>query len=190
MISGPLKRDLVMSADIRGSKGHSPLYLLRLINCHSYSSHSPQRRYEIRKKSSELAATCTASVVDLNSSGAVGLYSDGLFADNDISSTCSAAINATIACDPYLLALTEADSFGALNDTSLQSSICRVSCGGSLTEYHNKVTTACAQDPQPWNGVPAVWAGDAIWATYNRTCLKDPSTGKWCSGITIPELLP
>lgn len=102
--------------------------------------------------------------------------------DNAVSTACSTAINASISCDPYLVALTEADSFGAINDTALQSSMCAASCGSALSSYHDSVSIACASDPQPWHGIPAVWAGDAVWATYNRTCLKDPKTGEYCSG--------
>ncbi|KAL8862689.1 MAG: hypothetical protein Q9178_001187 [Gyalolechia marmorata] len=109
------------------------------------------------------------------------LYAGGLFLDNVVSSQCSSAINAQISCDPYLISLTSADSFGALNDTSLQASICTDTCGQALSTYHKVVTTACAQDLQPWDGLPAEWAGDAIWATYNRTCLKD-SSGHYCGG--------
>ena len=109
------------------------------------------------------------------------LYAGGLFADNVISSQCSSAINARISCDPYLIALTSADSFGALNDTALQASICTATCSEALSSYHRAVTTACARDLQPWDGFPAEWAGDAAWATYNRTCLKD-ATGQYCGG--------
>ncbi|KAL8671163.1 MAG: hypothetical protein Q9168_004340 [Polycauliona sp. 1 TL-2023] len=107
------------------------------------------------------------------------LYGGGLFTDNDISSKCSSAISAQISCDPYLIALTSADSFGALNDTTVQASICTDTCGQALSSYHKAVIAACVQDLQPWDGLPAEWAGDAVWATYNRTCLKD-LTGQYC----------
>ncbi|KAL8918130.1 MAG: hypothetical protein Q9172_005557 [Xanthocarpia lactea] len=103
------------------------------------------------------------------------LYAGGLFLDNVVSSQCSSAINAQISCDPYLISLTSADSFGALNDTSLQASICTDTCGEALSTYHKVVTTACAQDLQPWDGLPAEWAGDAIWATppHTRIMVRD-----------------
>ena len=114
--------------------------------------------------------------------GQLNLYSDGLFTDNVISSQCSTAISAQISCDPYFVALTSADSFGAINDTALQASMCMTSCGTALSSYHYAVSAACAQDPQPWDGLPAVWAGDAVWATYNRTCLKNPDGDGYCGG--------
>ena len=112
----------------------------------------------------------------------LNLYSEGLFNDNDISSQCSTAIAAEISCDPSLVALTSADSFGAVGDSTLQESMCTTSCGTALSTYHDAVSKACAKDPQPWDGLPAVWAGDAVWATYNRTCLKDPNGGGYCGG--------
>ena len=112
----------------------------------------------------------------------LNLYSDGLFNDNDISSQCSTAITAEISCDPSLVALTSADSFGAVGDSALQESLCTTSCGTALSTYHDAVSKACAKDLQPWDGLPAVWAGDAVWATYNRTCLKDPNGGGYCGG--------
>ena len=118
----------------------------------------------------------------------LNLYAEGLFAENTISTKCASAIDTQVPCDPYLVSLTSADSFGALNDTSLQTSICTDTCGEALSSYHNAVTVACAQDPQPWDGLPAEWAGDAVWATYNRTCLKD-STGQYCGGKRAQEVL-
>lgn len=110
------------------------------------------------------------------------LFVDGTQAILDISQGCTTALNATINCDPYLQQLVSDDYYGSLNNATLQNSVCAASCGTSLKSYHTAVATACANDPQPWDGVPAVWAGDVIWAAYNQTCLKDPTTGAYCVG--------
>lgn len=100
----------------------------------------------------------------------------------DLSQACIAALNATITCDPYIQQLVATDYYGSLGNASLQNSVCGAACGTSLASYHAHVVAACSSDPQPWPGVPAIWAGDAVWATYNRTCLKDPATGLYCVG--------
>ncbi|KAH9478590.1 LysM domain-containing protein [Psilocybe cubensis] len=123
------------------------------------------------------------------------LFVDGTQAVSDISQGCTTALNATINCDPYLQQLVSDDYYGSLNNATLQNSVCAASCGISLKSYHNTVASACANDPQPWDGVPAVWAGDVIWAAYNQTCLKDPTTGAYCvdqiasSGDTDQDIL-
>ncbi|PPQ88791.1 hypothetical protein CVT25_010476 [Psilocybe cyanescens] len=108
------------------------------------------------------------------------LFVNGTQSTTDISQGCITALNATINCDPYVQQLVSADYYGSLNNATLQNSVCAALCGTSLKSYHNAVATACTSDPQPWDGVPAVWAGDVIWATYNQTCLKDPTTGAYC----------
>lgn len=110
------------------------------------------------------------------------LFPDGTHSTATLSQGCNTALNATITCDSYLQQLVSNDYYGSLNNATLQGSVCSAACGTSLSLYHRSVTTACASDPQPWPGVPAVWAGDAIWAMYNRTCLKDPATGRYCIG--------
>lgn len=77
--------------------------------------------------------------------------------------------------------LATVDYYGPIGNDILQESLCDASCGSSLASYHNEVQQACAGDPEPWDGVPAVWVGDIIWSTYNRTCLKDETTGEFCT---------
>ncbi|KAI4161591.1 MAG: hypothetical protein LQ342_004732 [Letrouitia transgressa] len=66
-------------------------------------------------------------------------------------------MNASIACDPYLLSLAATNFYGTLNDVNLQNTICASACGSSLSTYHNSVQTACKNDLDPWDNVPAVY---------------------------------
>ncbi|PKX91129.1 LysM peptidoglycan-binding domain-containing protein [Aspergillus novofumigatus IBT 16806] len=113
--------------------------------------------------------------------GQINLYQYGLNSSATLSAACSNALEATLQCDPYLYTLATIDHFGPLGNDTFQDQLCQSACGTSLTMYHNTVSEQCAKDPQPWDGIPAVWAGDILWATYNRTCLKDPKTGLYCT---------
>ncbi|GFF42111.1 autolysin [Aspergillus udagawae] len=113
--------------------------------------------------------------------GQINLYQYGLNSSATLSAACSNALEATLQCDPYLYTLATIDHFGPLGNDTFQDQLCQSTCGTSLTTYHNSVSEQCAKDPQPWDGIPAVWAGDILWATYNRTCLKDPKTGVYCT---------
>ncbi|TFK33710.1 hypothetical protein BDQ12DRAFT_670041 [Crucibulum laeve] len=104
------------------------------------------------------------------------LFPNSTHSTANLSQGCITVLNATINCDSYIQQLVLNDYYGSLSNVTLQDSVCSAACSMSLGSYHNGAVTACASNPQPWPGVPAVWAGNAIWALYNRTCLKDPTT--------------
>ena len=116
------------------------------------------------------------------------LFPNGTHSTASLSQGCTTALNATINCDPYIQYLVSNDYYGTLGNATLQNSVCSAGCGASLASYHSNVAVACAKDPQPWPGVPALWSGDVIWATYNRTCLKDPATGAYCVGMFVTRI--
>ena len=107
---------------------------------------------------------------------------DTISSSVNLSTQCTNALTSSVACDPYLLQLSQSDYYGSLGDDSLQSSLCITSCGTSLVSYHTSVISSCANDAQPWLGIPAQTYGDLLWSTYNLTCLKDTGTGEWCNG--------
>ena len=115
------------------------------------------------------------------------LFPNGTHSTANLSQGCTTALNAVINCDPYIQYLVSNDYYGSLGNTTLQSSVCAAGCGASLASYHANVALACTSDPQPWLGIPAFWTGDVIWATYNRTCLKDPATGAYCVGMSASQ---
>jgi hypothetical protein len=134
--------------------------------------------------SAGLAAAKPTPVLSFISSAMaqLSLYSSGIFNDSVISAGCTSALKGVLACDPYWVELTSADLYTSLGDNSTQDALCSSACKTSLATYHNTVASACAHDPNPWSGIPATWASDAIWSTFNRTCLKDPSSNIYCTG--------
>ncbi|KAK1751404.1 hypothetical protein QBC47DRAFT_434461 [Echria macrotheca] len=111
--------------------------------------------------------------------------------DNQLSAGCQGALLADVACDPYLLQLTNTDSYGSLNGTgnNYYTTVCTAACKTALTNYIANVSSHCSADPQPFNGYPATWQGTAVFASYNMTCLKDSSTGQFCQDYfaTLPD---
>lgn len=65
----------------------------------------------------------------------------------------------------------------------MQDALCDPRCGVSLANYHSDVSSACASDVQPFDGLPATYFGDVAAATYNLTCLTDSSTGEYCTDV-------
>lgn len=106
-----------------------------------------------------------------------------------LSQLCVAAMEASLSCDPYLQLLANQDYYGSMEDSSLQTSICNPACGSALSSYHASVTSACRSDPQPWQGLPAEWYGDMLWAAYNQTCLMDRTSDFYCNGGLAFQIL-
>jgi hypothetical protein len=105
---------------------------------------------------------------------------DSIDPDQPLSSACSNALAANITCPDFLLGYVGLNSF--LSSDTTTSLICDLDCTNSIKDYHYDVAAACANDMQPWAGIPATYWGDVVWGYTNRTCLKDPGTGDYCSG--------
>lgn len=99
----------------------------------------------------------------------------------ELSTACVTALESTVSCDAYLDTIATLDLYGNYS-SDLQQTLCSSACGVSLAAYHNSVISSCAKDPQPWQGVPPEFYGNAAWAAWNTTCLKDTKTGLFCSG--------
>ena len=130
-----------------------------------------------------VALLTTSSVAQLTAAPLSFFPNDTLTTSTIISSACLDALNASVACDAYIYQLATADTYYTLGNSSMQQSICQPSCGTALSNYRSSVTSSCASDPMPWDGIPATYLVDFVWAYYNGTCLKDPTTGQWCIGI-------
>jgi hypothetical protein len=123
-----------------------------------------------------LAATAIektqAQIILYNSTAAIN-------STQPLSVGCQNALMSNISCPIELLYFAgEGDLMATDNVTVPQ--ICTSSCTENLASYHNNVSTACAQDPQLWSGIPATWPGDVMWAYANRTCLMNTTTGQYC----------
>ncbi|KAJ5951266.1 uncharacterized protein N7479_009679 [Penicillium vulpinum] len=111
----------------------------------------------------------------------IDLYEYGINATALISDGCTSALRKELDCDPFLVTLSMSDYFGQVGNETFQDQLCDDGCGNALEAYHSSVKQQCAGDVEPWDGVPAVWAGDVLWSTWNRTCLKDPKTNTYCT---------
>jgi hypothetical protein len=115
----------------------------------------------------------------------IDLYEYGTNATASISDGCTSALTKELNCDPYLFTLSMSDYFGPVGNETFQDQLCDEGCGRALEAYHSSVEQQCAGDIEPWDGIPAVWAGDVLWSTRNRTCLKDPKTNTYCTGTFL-----
>ena len=96
-----------------------------------------------------------------------------------LSSNCVSAIESTVQCDQYLQLSSQVDEYGADNIT--QAYVCTANCASSLQSYISNAEAACAGQPPAWDGLPHSYYGKVLQATYNTTCLKDPTTGQYCT---------
>lgn len=99
----------------------------------------------------------------------------------NVSSSCAAAIMDVVQCEGYLLTLITDDYYGPFGNQTLQDQLCDPACGISLAQYQSTVASACALDPQPYQGLPATYFGDVAYATYNLTCLQDTASSQYCT---------
>ncbi|KAK9646497.1 hypothetical protein HCH54_005237 [Aspergillus fumigatus] len=113
----------------------------------------------------------------------INIYEYGTNATAAISDGCNAALSKVLDCDPYLFSLSTTDYFGPISNDTFQDQLCVDSCRTSLETYHNAVQQQCANDPPPWDGIPAVWVGDILRSTFNRSCLTDPASGNYCTNV-------
>lgn len=126
------------------------------------------------------------SLLWVHSSNGLGQYffnnTDFVNQVASISSACSTAMQASIACDPYLRDVMTSDYYGPVGTAKHQDSFCSPSCGNGLSTYRSAVLGACSKDPDPLPGLPATHWVDSATAAWTQLCLKDSSTGDYCVG--------
>lgn len=76
----------------------------------------------------------------------------------------------------------QSDWYGSLNNVTYQDRLCNQTCGTAFQKYRAKVASTCVNDPEPFQGIPATYWIDAARSAYNTFCLKDSSTGEYCTG--------
>ena len=96
--------------------------------------------------------------------------------------TCISALTEVIRCDPLTKEFMIPKMRGSPGDKNKTDSVCDAGCGQDLKKYFDGVTIACA-GYQISDALPAM-RGGRIWAGYNETCLKNPTTGQYCNGKT------
>jgi hypothetical protein len=97
-----------------------------------------------------------------------------------LTSTCITALTGVIKCDSYLLRFQQPSIHGSLDNATLTDSVCDAACGTSLKSWFDTVSLSCSG--QNITGALPTKVGGYIYQGYNETCLKDPTTGDYCSG--------
>lgn len=90
-------------------------------------------------------------------------------------------MQASLDCDPYLTYVMTSNYWGSMHNETLQDEFCRTTCGTDLDKYVQNVQTACENDPDPLPGYPAGYWGESASAAWSQMCLKDSSTGEYCT---------
>ncbi|GAA91092.1 carbohydrate-binding module family 50 protein [Aspergillus luchuensis CBS 106.47] len=105
------------------------------------------------------------------------------------SDACLTALQGTVNCNSTLVNIAAADDvYGINNDT--YAYLCTNSCCSSLEIYHNTVSSACAGQDEAWSGYPATYFGDVYWASYNLSCLADPTSGAHALSYQLLQKTP
>jgi hypothetical protein len=111
-------------------------------------------------------------------------FPDGLVTDNVLSPTCTSALSSSFNCPPDFLYAVNDDLRGPFDNHTVFYAFCSNTCSAALSSYHDSVSSACQNDPQPWDGIPATYGIDRLWAYQNRTCLKESVNGSYCTGMS------
>lgn len=98
-----------------------------------------------------------------------------------LTATCATALTQTIHCADYFLLYQSPMVGRPIGNTTVTDLLCDSSCGTSLKSWFDNVASNCAN--QTIGGdTPPTLLGGYIWEGYNQTCLKDPTTGDYCTG--------
>lgn len=108
--------------------------------------------------------------------------------DHAISPGCASALRAPVQCSSDVLQAATGDVFYPIKDDRYQQKFCNPVCGQQLQRYIADVEEACANDPKPFDGLPATYYGSFALSHWNLTCLRDPESGQYCASISTPNL--
>lgn len=100
---------------------------------------------------------------------------------DSLTPTCKAALSQTIHCAPFLQTFQHPNSGRYFEDSTEADRICAASCGSSLKRWFDNASISCAGQTLG-NSDPTRYGG-YIYAAYNQSCYKDPTTGKYCQEI-------
>jgi hypothetical protein len=112
------------------------------------------------------------------------LWDDELDQDvlSGVSSMCEASLTRLVECHDQVYMLRALQWRGSMHNGTLTDLMCDKSCGQSLQAWFESVSVDCAREH---DRVVLSEPGGIIWAGWNETCVKDPNTGKYCSGKSI-----
>ncbi|OKP10023.1 hypothetical protein PENSUB_4576 [Penicillium subrubescens] len=96
-------------------------------------------------------------------------------------SACKTSLTQLVRCDIWASTFLGESYRGSLHNDTLTDSVCDESCGESLKSWFDSVATDCA-GYNVSSSAPTKYGGQ-IWSGWNETCLKDPTTDKYCNDI-------
>ncbi|KAF4552682.1 LysM domain-containing protein 5 [Elsinoe fawcettii] len=140
-------------------------------------------------KTTSLLIFLAAACLSTRSFAQIQFFPSDTTYENQLSSACVEALATTIQCDAGFTFFPNTDFQGPFENSSSLDNFCGQSCSKSLASYHDAVSASCGV-AEPYTGVPALYAGDRMWAYQNRTCLKDPASGEYCNDIMRDWILP
>jgi hypothetical protein len=92
--------------------------------------------------------------------------------------TCKTALSEKILCDGHLATMNVAGVGQYIENRTLYDSVCDNGCGQSLDSWFDNVSRNCGG--QTIGRAKATKVGGHIYANYNLTCLKNPSSDSYC----------
>ncbi|OIW28355.1 pectin lyase-like protein, partial [Coniochaeta ligniaria NRRL 30616] len=111
------------------------------------------------------------------------IFPNGSLADAGLTTACEAAMYQTLKCDVSAKALLSDGYQGNVGNATALSLMCDPDCYDSLRYLHGSIVSACASTPELLPGWPLVGFADMVWAHWNETCFKDPTTGQFCDSV-------
>lgn len=98
-----------------------------------------------------------------------------------VTKSCQAALGGIIYCADYFERTFNGPTVAhSIGNQTFTDAICDPSCGASLQQWFDNVETNCAN--QTIDGAAPTMLGGYIWQGYNQTCMKDPESGRYCTG--------
>jgi hypothetical protein len=165
--------------------------LIKEIGLYSWFSHYDQAclsNEDCQEKAVQISQSTDTWLYNLVTKGVVEMVSPvneppTLSADN-VNGFMSSIIawvrmdNATI--DTYFLTFQTPKVAVFVQNSTVTDYLCSSSCGASLEQWFNNVNSNCAN--QTLGETIPTLIGGYIWEGFNQTCLKNPSTGQYCTG--------
>ncbi|KAL2802724.1 hypothetical protein BJX63DRAFT_99406 [Aspergillus granulosus] len=97
------------------------------------------------------------------------------------SDDCITALSATVKCQDTVFSFGEPSYHGSLGDIELTDAVCDSGCGESLATWFNNAQTYCS-GYSLYNSPPEIYGGN-MWAGWNETCYRDPTSGFYCNEV-------
>ncbi|KAE8550127.1 hypothetical protein TMatcc_001204 [Talaromyces marneffei ATCC 18224] len=103
--------------------------------------------------------------------------------DGLVTTTCQTALARTIRCPTYLTMYMSPRVGQSTGNSTFTDLMCSSTCDSSLQSWYDDVSSSCAN--QTLDYADPTLLGGYTWQGYNETCLKDPSSGEYCTDVVV-----